>query len=154
MAKELICPRDGSPAILENHVGRKKFEIDVCPKCSGVFFDKGEISKLTGERIVEKELWSGAKGTTDVGCPRCGGEMAGRSLGNVVVDICRSCRGVWFDAGELQKAAYELGGIDPSYVKIGSNRERAAGLAEVTFQHPEALVSMMRNITNASRRQL
>lgn len=35
-------------------------------------------------------------------CPKCGGQMQEKSLENVMVDQCTSCKGVYFDAGELE----------------------------------------------------
>lgn len=34
-------------------------------------------------------------------CPKCGGQMAEVSMGDVRVDKCSSCEGVFFDRGEL-----------------------------------------------------
>ncbi|HEX6275487.1 MAG TPA: zf-TFIIB domain-containing protein [Polyangiaceae bacterium] len=37
-------------------------------------------------------------------CPRCqGAELEERERDGVVVDVCRSCRGLWLDRGELEK---------------------------------------------------
>ena len=36
-------------------------------------------------------------------CPKCQLVMREREQGNVIVDICPQCRGVWLDAGELEK---------------------------------------------------
>lgn len=35
-------------------------------------------------------------------CPRCAGELIEREFQNVKIDVCGSCHGVWFDAGELE----------------------------------------------------
>jgi hypothetical protein len=35
-------------------------------------------------------------------CPKCGGKMAEKTFENVVIDVCASCGGVYFDAGELE----------------------------------------------------
>lgn len=34
-------------------------------------------------------------------CPQCGHPMMESRVREVTVDICRECRGVWFDPGEL-----------------------------------------------------
>jgi uncharacterized protein len=34
-------------------------------------------------------------------CPKCGGSLAPREVGEVVVDQCDSCQGIWLDLGEL-----------------------------------------------------
>lgn len=37
-------------------------------------------------------------------CPRCGSEpLDERDREGVTIDVCRSCRGVWLDRGELEK---------------------------------------------------
>jgi uncharacterized protein len=36
-------------------------------------------------------------------CPKCGANMREREKGDVIIDICPNCRGVWLDAGELEK---------------------------------------------------
>lgn len=37
-------------------------------------------------------------------CPRChGAALEERDRDGVVVDVCRTCRGVWLDRGELEK---------------------------------------------------
>lgn len=37
-------------------------------------------------------------------CPRCDGTaLDERDRDGVVVDVCRACRGVWLDRGELEK---------------------------------------------------
>ena len=34
-------------------------------------------------------------------CCRCGGQMTERKMGNVLIDQCDSCSGIYLDAGEL-----------------------------------------------------
>ncbi len=34
-------------------------------------------------------------------CPKCGGDLAERTMHQVKVDVCNKCGGVWLDAGEL-----------------------------------------------------
>ena len=36
-------------------------------------------------------------------CPKCQITMREREKGDVIIDICPQCRGVWLDAGELEK---------------------------------------------------
>ncbi len=35
-------------------------------------------------------------------CPKCGNDMAEKELDNVMIDQCTSCKGIYFDAGELE----------------------------------------------------
>lgn len=36
-------------------------------------------------------------------CPRCQGPLDEREREGVTIDVCRSCRGVFLDRGELEK---------------------------------------------------
>ncbi len=36
-------------------------------------------------------------------CPNCQTPMREREKDDVIMDICPNCRGVWLDAGELEK---------------------------------------------------
>lgn len=38
---------------------------------------------------------------TEMQCPRCDGKLVETDYENIKIDICDSCTGVWFDAGEL-----------------------------------------------------
>jgi Zn-finger nucleic acid-binding protein len=36
-------------------------------------------------------------------CPKCQNTMREREKGEVVIDVCPGCQGVWLDRGELEK---------------------------------------------------
>jgi Zn-finger nucleic acid-binding protein len=38
-------------------------------------------------------------------CPKCGAQLVPAALGNLMVDGCPGCGGIWFDYGELAKVA-------------------------------------------------
>ncbi|MBD3248986.1 hypothetical protein GF336_02995 [Candidatus Woesearchaeota archaeon] len=38
-------------------------------------------------------------------CPRCKIEMKKIEKKDVVIDVCKKCKGMWADAGELEKLA-------------------------------------------------
>jgi len=104
------CPRDRAVAIETTMAGHKgRFRVDVCPACHGVWLDRGEVTKASGDAEVERLIVGYAAGPTGLACPRCGGEMAARPVGDFRLDVCPSCRGVWADAGELETAARLLG---------------------------------------------
>src|SRR5439155_669316 len=85
---------------------------DVCPKCKGIFLDKEEIRKLTGDWSLNKLLtkYVGLDSDSQLVCPNCGGLMEIEDAGNVRVDACLDCKGVWLDAGELER----LAAMDPA----------------------------------------
>ena len=47
-------------------------------------------------------------------CPRCRTHMAAADREGVEVDICRTCLGVWFDRGEIDKVFHRLTAVDPA----------------------------------------
>lgn len=90
--------------------------IDVCPKCKGVWLDKGELQKLLKDRKLSNFLTKhiGTKSKSPMVCPRCGNTMDIESVEDIDVDVCLLCGGVWLDEGELEelekisKEGYEL----------------------------------------------
>ena len=38
-------------------------------------------------------------------CPRCKIDMKKLIKNNVVIDVCKKCKGMWVDAGEIEKLA-------------------------------------------------
>ncbi|TLZ58053.1 MAG: hypothetical protein E6K17_01965 [Methanobacteriota archaeon] len=149
MAGAMRCPRDGAEATLETASGpRRHFHLDVCPKCGGAFFDKGEITKISGDPEFERKIVDYAAGPSELTCPRCGREMAKRPVGDVTLDVCRKCRGVWVDSGELETAAGTLRGesapMSTSNDMIGL--ARAALMAHAAFG-PTATLRLVLNPT-------
>jgi hypothetical protein len=86
-------------------------DIDRCPGCRGMFFDKGElqsISKLVSlfsdvgleeEEIDTIPLFERER---KLKCPHCEEPMVEQDVGGgYVIDICTGCEGIWLDFGEL-----------------------------------------------------
>ena len=107
------CPRDGTEL---QQVRAGGIQLDKCHLCDGMWFDPGELDKLTAsgiihiETAVESEFGNPPVKTGRVTgymrCPRCG--EAGRLhqyqytyLKPVLVDRCDSCLGIWLDRNEL-----------------------------------------------------
>jgi len=111
------CPRDKAklfPANYEDGVFT-----DACPKCKGMFLDRGELEKI--EEVRERD-WSemagrmpdviaGAferarqKAGSEILCPRCGSEMETREYAYcslVMINKCVRCGGIWLDGGEIE----------------------------------------------------
>ncbi len=113
------CPIDKSDMIVVEH---EKIEIDHCLKCSGVWFDSGELEllgsmlKAEGASLSYTELLIPRKAeAAEVRrkCPICGRRMRKVWLGQkpkVLIDSCPEGDGLWFDSGELH---HVLGGIEP-----------------------------------------
>ena len=79
----------------------------MCPTCKGLFLDKREIRTLTGSSDLNKLLtrYLGLDSDSQLVCPNCGGLMDGEDAGNVRVDVCLDCKGVWLDSDELERLA-------------------------------------------------
>jgi hypothetical protein len=89
-------------------------EIDLCPKCGGLWLDRGEITrtaKLPTEELARlRTLLTGRSGPPPVPtenkapCPACPGSLNEVMLGDVHVDYCNKCHGLFLDKGELEQA--------------------------------------------------
>ena len=89
-------------------------EVDLCPRCGGLWLDRGEITRAA--RLPETELMRLRSLLTDVGgppplatesaaaCPACDGKLSEVVLGSVHVDYCGKCHGIFLDRGELEEA--------------------------------------------------
>lgn len=104
--KRRECPKDWTPLSPEKVVLEMKRDVavDRCAQCGGVFLDQDEIGKITGNRNLNTLLthYVGIDSDSQRICPSCGGIMDAEDAGNVRVDVCLTCYGVWLDAGELE----------------------------------------------------
>ena len=116
------CPKCSSEALVET-LALGNIPLDVCPGCSGIWFDKGELEALLkqsqGEAKADFELINPkAEGLV---CPRCSDKMSRGGLVNplLLVDKCGACGGIWLDSHELQLVRKLLGlSGGPSEVKV------------------------------------
>lgn len=89
-------------------------DVDLCPRCGGLWLDRGEITRAA--RLPEDELTrlrgllreSGGPPPLPtshlVPCPACEGKLSEVTLGAVHVDYCSTCHGIFLDRGELEEA--------------------------------------------------
>ncbi len=96
------CPKCAAPlqaVHLPNDV-----DIETCPHCSGAFYDAAEIAiPLQVENLTRSGYV----------CPKCQDQMKVGTLynGQLTLEQCMGCQGVWFDAGEIQKLR-KLSGVE------------------------------------------
>ena len=85
-------------------------EIDRCSNCHGLWFDDGELSKLRNKEaaaildIGDLKVGKEQNKIEHYRCPRCAGEMnriVDPGQPHIWLEQCESCRGTFFDAGEL-----------------------------------------------------
>ena len=122
------CPVCLGSHLEKTRVGRaRELELDHCRRCGGVWFELGEIQKL--RRHPSDVFWErvsrqpsdaralchschtpidrnaaecascGARNSID--CPVCERELEAQTYQGIRLDVCKSCRGVWFDHAEL-----------------------------------------------------
>jgi Zn-finger nucleic acid-binding protein len=149
--------------------GDAPVEIDHCRRCGGAWFELGEVPRLRMQpaaalwnRIARREeevappchdchaplprelpecRACGWKNVLD--CPVCERPMHRESCAGVQLDVCRSCKGVWFDHAELdtiwtQQAAMALERRPAAASLAESTGETAGGvLLEVLFWAPD-----------------
>ncbi|MBN1698286.1 MAG: zf-TFIIB domain-containing protein [Spirochaetales bacterium] len=92
----------------------KTITIDRCPRCGGIWLDKGELIDLfTVSDFYIKHLDTSEQKTVEMKegnrqCPRCRialQHMKNNKAPEVNIDRCPTCKGVWLDRGELTKLA-------------------------------------------------
>lgn len=87
-------------------------EVDSCPECFGIWFDREELKEFLKHPDWVQRLASSDKGggvavppvPKSRKCPQCQCALMESSLGEVLVDVCTRCRGIWLDQGELEGA--------------------------------------------------
>lgn len=84
--------------------------IDSCPECYGLWFDGEELKKFfespqLARRILDddglEEVPMRPRGDQPRRCPGCSQMLRPSQLGDVQLDYCLKCRGIWLDHGEL-----------------------------------------------------
>ena len=104
MREKVDCPRCWKEMMRHKvKVFGPGIDIDICPKCQGVWLDTDELGKLLKDRKLTNYLTKhiGTKTESKLVCPRCGGLMDLETADDVEVDVCLTCHGVWLDEGEL-----------------------------------------------------
>jgi Zn-finger nucleic acid-binding protein len=105
------CPRcDLALKLVTIKTFGKDVEIDICLKCRGSWYDRGELAVHIDNETVRNRLTNFPEVGEDshISCPRCDGKMKLRHENEVEVDFCTSCRGVWLDLGEKDALRYQL----------------------------------------------
>jgi Zn-finger nucleic acid-binding protein len=98
------CPRCRQSSLKEEFVKEKDLTLDRCPKCQGVWFDRGELSRLLAEAAGELEIPRNAVRLQSK-CPRCDKPLYAFHYPRtrVTVEMCKRCTGFWLDQGEFSQ---------------------------------------------------
>jgi len=124
----LPCPACLAVKMQKVHVGdRGELVLDYCDRCGGVWFEAGEVQLLRARRPAA--LWARVPQRDDVSparchschahidpdaarcpacgqmvqlhCPACDQPMERARHADLTLDVCKRCKGVWFDHHEL-----------------------------------------------------
>lgn len=132
------CPKcEASELEKQRFLYDESVELDVCPSCKGMWFDKGELDRL--DESVTLSVEDEAFEEVDLPprtCPSCGGELRSynhEAMRALVVEICDSCEGFWLDEHELEdirEMTLKLESEDADHIIDVSTRKKAghAGL--------------------------
>ena len=97
-----------SSAELVSTMTKQGVVVDVCPKCQGVWLDKGEIFYFTNTpQYVQAQIEEALKNPQP--SKRCNPytqkPLVELSLfnGALLIDYCRDSQGIWLDKGEINK---------------------------------------------------
>jgi Zn-finger nucleic acid-binding protein len=112
MPAENICCVKCTSVLDKSTLG--DLEVDLCPKCGGLWLDKGEITRLAAfpdDGLADlRTALLGRSGPPPIPaettqfCPACPGQLKEVVLGPVKVDYCALCHGIFLDRGELDQA--------------------------------------------------
>lgn len=105
----LRCPRD---SMLMEKVQIGDVTVDRCHSCGAMWFDAAELRRVLADSGAVDRLDVGGNPDAPqgyaVGTPRCPrdqtplAEVPDNAQAHIHVDLCRTCRGVLLDAGELR----------------------------------------------------
>lgn len=114
------CPRDHTPLVAEK---MERVTVDLCPKCGGAFFDKGELGRVVDDKELKRYLdMAHGSATSPLVCPACAGLMDLDKVDDVELDHCMQCHGVWLDGSELERISQR----DPEAPLDGTDEKRRA----------------------------
>ena len=103
-----VCPRCTDAPLTEIDFVYEK--VDVCDGCGGIYFDAGEMRDLNqlvddffDVKLSELEIANVPDHERDFkpACPSCLAEMKPHQIGQVWVDQCPKCEGLWLDQSEV-----------------------------------------------------
>jgi len=112
------------PSLQMRSVHASDVQVEVCPSCEGLWFDRGELDLFPDRPSVKSLLAAARLGPSrcrklghlvpralaacatcrsePVRCPACQGRLTLVTTARCAVDVCTACEGVWLDRGELE----------------------------------------------------
>lgn len=141
----MTCPRCSLE--LERKIVRgRTTEIDRCAKCGGIWFDDGEIGEIIGAGPGRINVPAAARMNEKESCPRCRKPLHAFAYPGTmtIVEGCRSCAGLWLDAGELEEIRKTQSTSRMECPRCGAEQPRAEACAQCGVVISKAAVPVRR----------
>jgi len=97
------CPKC-QQQLKERYVSAVNLNVDYCPKCKGVWLDRGELEQAMPVADPHLQIPPNAV-RLRAPCPRCAQPLHAFPYPQtrVTIEMCKACRGFWLDAGEFKQ---------------------------------------------------
>lgn len=92
------CPRDGHPLTSVTDQG---IRMESCHSCGGLWVPMAHLLPRLSSRACALLFHADGGRQTQMRCPIDGAAMHEFDVSSIHIDRCESCRGLWFDPGEL-----------------------------------------------------
>ena len=119
------CPKCRTKRLTSARTSKYKVDLDYCPSCKGIWFDRGELEILLNTPGETLRLPPHAKRSPLI-CPVCNEAMRffffPRTL--VGVEMCPGCKGLWLEPGEFREIGTVTGHLRRSGVYAAEPPER------------------------------
>jgi len=98
-----LCPHHGRALVARRIEGGSK--VEVCPTCHGLWLAPALVAGRVGHALRPDTAAAlpPARPFAALPCPVDGSGMRALRHRGVEIDLCARCRGVWLDAGELER---------------------------------------------------
>ena len=103
------CPKCDNTPLKRGSLSTKKLTLDQCPKCKGMWFDKGELGHLLGDKADQEfSIPKFAAEMPNTRCPCCQLSLYEFCYPDtlILVDGCRQCEGIWLDNSEWKAISH------------------------------------------------
>lgn len=98
------CPKCQLMRLKQEYVHGVNLNVDYCPKCKGVWFDRGELEQAMPVADPQMRIPHNAV-RLEALCPGCAKPIYAFPYPGtrVMIEMCKSCEGLWLDSGEFKQ---------------------------------------------------
>lgn len=101
----MYCPKCFSDTLVSFDVEGHDFSVEQCTKCSGLWFDGGELEQSLGELSVKALKVPRNSELTPLPCPHCRKKLYSFKYPRTYakIEMCKACNGIWLDKNEFDE---------------------------------------------------